>query len=273
MLRMKHKPPFSCSFLTLDLLLIYVFLDLKKKNETTEATFFYLATLFLPTSFLIHLSGKTVKGRKDGGFPRLNSDVLMRMFLSSNYPVLKVPTITIAVSARCHTRFPPTGQRWSLELLVICHVEGSGNVPGPFQIVAMKLQWHDKTVAGEPAVNPWRSVSVFFFFFSIGPLLFSFFFSLSQQLSPTGTCWVFPSSLFICLVNSVIYHLRSVTELLLIAILRPPRCCFLDLIERRRRFLLSKGFGISLGSPKKPDGRITIRQIPTFIPCIFWFPY
>lgn len=118
--------------------------------------------------------------------------------------------------------------------------------------------------------DPW----VFFiFFFSIGPLLFSFFFSLSQQLSPTGTCWVFPSSLFICLVNSVIYHLRSVTELLLIAILRPPRCCFLDLIERRRRFLLSKGFGISLGSPKKPDGRITIRQIPTFIPCIFWFPY
>lgn len=93
----------------------------------------------------------------------------MRVFLSSNYPVLKVPTITIAViteaSARCHTRFPPTGQRWSLELLVICHVEGSGNVPGPFQIVAMKLQWHDKTVAGEPAVNPWRSVSVFFFFF------------------------------------------------------------------------------------------------------------
>lgn len=187
MLRMKHKPPFSCSFLTLDLLLIYVFLDLKKKNETTEATFFYLATLFLPTSFLIHLSGKTVKGRKDGGFPRLNSDVLMRMFLSSNYPVLKVPTITIAViteaSARCHTRFPPTGQRWSLELLVICHVEGSGNVPGPFQIVAMKLQWHDKTVAGEPAVNPWRSVSVLFFFFSIGPLLFSFFFlCLSSSL-------------------------------------------------------------------------------------------
>lgn len=201
--------------------------------------FFYLATIYLPSCFCIHLSGKTVQRRKHGGFPRLSSDILMRMFLWRKYQASRVPTITIAMiteaSARCLTRFPPTGQWLSLELLVICHVEGSGIVPGPFQIVAMKLKWHDKTTAGEPMVNPWGSVSVFvFFFFLIGPLCAAFFFFVS----PTGTCWVSQlcrkSSLFMCLVNSVINHLATLTELL-----RPTRCCFLDLTWCRQRFLLS----------------------------------
>lgn len=182
---LKHKPQFFCSFLSLDLLFLYVFFIIInfffRKVKQPRQHFFYLATIYLPSCLCIHLSGKTVEGRKHGGFPRLSSDILMRTFLWSKYQASRVPTITIAMiteaSARCLTCFPPTGQWLSLELLVICHVEGSGIVPGPFQIVAMKLQWHDKTTAGEPMVNPWGSVSVFvFFFFLIGPLCTAFFF-------------------------------------------------------------------------------------------------
>lgn len=90
-------------------------------------------------------------------------------------------------------------------------------------------------MAGEPAVNPGRSVNVFFFW--IGPLLLS----LQQVyvvLFPTA------SSLVICLVNSVINHLLTVIELLLIAILHPPRCWILDLADGDSlSATLSKGFG------------------------------
>lgn len=177
----------------------------------TEATFFYLATIYLSSCFLSHLSGKAVEERKHEGLPRLNSDILMKTFLSSKYPVFRVPTITISViteaSARCLTRFPPTVQRLSLELLVICHVEGSGNVPGPFQIVAMKLQWHDKTTAGEPAANPWRFVSVLFFFW-IGPLLVSFFFFVSAALLQAHVG--FPRSAVSLLSSSALLILSSI---------------------------------------------------------------
>lgn len=196
---LKYKPQFFCSFLALDLLFLYVFfiilLFFFRKVKQPRQHFFYLATIYLPSCFCIHLSENTVEGRKHSGFPRLSSDILMRTFLWSKYQASRVPTITIAMiteaSARCLTRFPPTGQWLSLELLVICHVEGSGIVPGPFQIVAMKLQWHDKTTAGEPLVYPWGSVSVFvFFFFLIGPLCTAFFFLLSLLQAHVG----FPSS-------------------------------------------------------------------------------
>lgn len=201
--------------------------------------FFYQTTIFLPLQFRILLLGRTVKGKTHKGLPWLSSDILMRTFLLSKNLVLKVPTIMITEAlARCLMSFPPTGQILSLELLVICHVEGSGKVPGPFQIVGMKLQWHDKTVAGEPAVNPWRSMSAFFFLF-IRSLLFSFFpFFVSAALSYRHVL-DFPlcraAALFICLVNSVFNHLLTVTELVLIVILRPPRCCLIYLPKHGRR--------------------------------------
>lgn len=227
--------PLIFYFFMFSLLLLIFF----KKVKQPRQHFFYLATIYLPSCFCIHLSGKTVKGRKHGGFPRLISDILMRTFLWSKYQASRVPTITIGMiteaSACCLTRFPPTGQWLSLELLVICHVEGSGIVPGPFQIVAMKLQWHDKTTAGEPTVYPWGSVSVFVFYFFLNQTtLYCIFFLCLSYRHMLGFPALPKSPLFMCLVNSVINHLATLTELL-----RPTRCCILDLTRCRQRFLLS----------------------------------
>lgn len=92
--RSSSPPPFFCSFLTLDE-------KTHKKKKTTR--FFYLATIFLPSC---------PHCWKHMGLARLNSDIL-RTFVLSKYPVLRVLTITIpmitGISPIPHT-LPAYGQ-------------------------------------------------------------------------------------------------------------------------------------------------------------------
>lgn len=165
--------------------------------------------------------------------------------------ILRVPTIHHLIteaSARCLTYIPPAGQRLTVDLLVICHVKESRNVPGPFQteVNEITMAWENdgRWADGESRkIREWLFLNRTTFVVSAPcPLQVYVFLFL------TGARWVTPlgraSSLVICLVNSVINHLLTMIELLLIAILHPPRCRVLDLANGDSlAATLSKGFG------------------------------
>lgn len=123
-------------------------------------------------------------------------------------------------------------------------------------------------MAGEPAVNPGRSVNVFFLDRT------TFVVSAACPLQVYVVLFPTASSLVICLVNSVINHLLTVIELLLIAILHPPRCWVLDLADGDSlSATLSKGFGKKCTFKGQLIGQSSSHKYRLLFPVIFRFPF
>lgn len=167
---------------------------------------------------LIRLSEQAQLKREEGASARLHSDILMRTFwwVSIQFQDSQLSTIPLitaeSVCRRAH--FAPAGERLNGKLSDICHIKGSWNVPGSFLgRGGMKLQWHDGLKAGVPVagLKYWRHHGKI-------PTISLFYLSAAAWLKHTTWLIPCPLLLFSRLVNPVINHPLTVTELLLIVI-------------------------------------------------------